>query len=317
MRLIPEYEPVRKLYLSFVHDFFNTRFHYRQALCEIIAAANSFVDVELFLSVRDMENWFAEERKNPLCQSAQYCTNNDSPNRAILMEYVPFFAEDDNVQPVGLVFHNPQLEESDKLKQFSQRMVSNLGIPCVDMGFDFSSAHVAVNEEVVLLSDHWFQGEEGAGRLEYFQSNFPGQDFHVIPSLAGDITHDLDMFLWPIKPRVWIASEYPAGLPQVESMEPALQVLNDYGHVIHRVPGLEPIIHDDINTMPNYANGVILNQAALVPAYQREEDGIVQGILEDHGFQVFPIDCRQVILTNSGVHCISKTVPAQVIQEEN
>ena len=317
MRLIPEYEPVCELYLSFVHEFFNTRFRYGQALCEIIAAANSFVGVELFVSLLDMENWFAEERGNPLCQSSEYCINNDSPNRAILMEYVPFFAEDEGGQPVGLVFRNPHLEEPEKLKQFSQRMVRNLGIPCVDMGFDFASAHVAVNENLVLLSDHWFQGEEGAVRLEYFQSHFPEQAFHVVPSLAGDITNDLDMFLWPIKPKVWIASEYPAGSPQAESMEPALRVLNDYGHIVHRVPGLEPIIHDDINTMPNYANGVILNQAALVPAYQQEEDGTVQSILKDLGFQVFPIDCRQVILTNSGVHCISKTVPAQVVKEEN
>jgi hypothetical protein len=317
MRLIPEYEPVCELYLSFVHDFFNTRFHYGQALCEIIAAASKFVDVKLMVSLWDMEHWIVEERKNPLCQSALHSISPDSPDRAILMEYVPFFAEDDLGQPVGLVFRNPHLEEPEKLKQFSQRMVSSLGIPCVDMGFDFSSAHVAVNENLVLLSNYWFQGEEGSARLEYFQTHFPGQDFHVVPSLAGDITHDLDMFLWPIKPGVWIASEYPAGSPQAESMAPALQILNDYGHIIHRVPGLEPIIYDDINTMPNYANGIILNQAALVPAYQQEEDGIVQGILKGYGFQVFPIDCRQVILTNSGVHCISKTVPTRVIQEEN
>jgi len=35
MRLIPEYEPVEKLYLSFIHPFFNTRFHYGKAQCEI------------------------------------------------------------------------------------------------------------------------------------------------------------------------------------------------------------------------------------------------------------------------------------------
>jgi N-dimethylarginine dimethylaminohydrolase len=36
----------------------------------------------------------------------------------------------------------------------------------------------------------------------------------------------------------------------------------------------------------------------------------VQGILRDYGFTVLPIDCTQIILTQSGIHCISKTIPA-------
>jgi hypothetical protein len=35
MRQIPEYGPVEKLYLSFIHPFFNKRFHYRKTQCEI------------------------------------------------------------------------------------------------------------------------------------------------------------------------------------------------------------------------------------------------------------------------------------------
>ena len=315
MRLIPEYESVSKLYLSFVHGFFNTRFNYGSVQCEMIEAASPFVDVELFIQRRDRKHWQAELEKHPL-RPEQYKLNFDSPRRAIVMEYVPLYAEDDNGGSVGLVFRNPHLDHPDRLKRFSQRMVQRMGIACVDMGFDFATANVSVNETVALLANCWFQGDEGAARLEYFRSHFPAQDFHVVPSLAGDVTTDLDMFLWPIKPRVWIASEYSTGSPQAESMEPALHILHEYGHVVHRVPGLEPIIYADINTLPNYANGVILNQAALVPAYRRKEDSVVQGILKDYGFDVFPIDCTQVILSNSGLHCISQAVPARVLNEE-
>lgn len=60
---------------------------------------------------------------------------------------------------------------------------------------------------------------------------------------------------------------------------------------------------------PNHTNGVLLNQAALVPAYSRREDEVAQGILRNDGYQVYPIDCSNIILTNSAIHCISKTAP--------
>ena len=71
------------------------------------------------------------------------------------------------------------------------------------------------------------------------------------------------MYLWPIAPKVWIVSQYPAGSAQEQSIAPALKVLAFHGHTIHRVPGLESLIYDDINTMPNYANGVILSNSDI------------------------------------------------------
>ena len=65
----------------------------------------------------------------------------------------------------------------------------------------------------------------------------------------------------------------------------------------------------NINTMPNYANGVLLDRAALVPAYGREEDRVIVGIMKSLGFDVFPIDCSDVILSNAGIHCLSTTLP--------
>ena len=90
-----------------------------------------------------------------------------------------------------------------------------------------------------------------------------------------------------------------------------MEILLAHGHMVNRVPSLEPIIYDDINTMPNYANGVIVNHAALVPAYGRKEDEVIQHILRDYGYEVLPIDCRDIILSNGAVHCVSKTVPVR------
>ena len=75
------------------------------------------------------------------------------------------------------------------------------------------------------------------------------------------------------------------------------------------VPALEKIEYDDIRSYPTYCNCIILNNAALVPAYNRKEDCIIQGILKDYGFGVYPIDSRDIILANCGPHCISKTIP--------
>jgi agmatine/peptidylarginine deiminase len=107
------------------------------------------------------------------------------------------------------------------------------------------------------------------------------------------------MFLWPIAPRTRIVSEYPDGSPQDASIAPALKALTEQRHTIHRVPGLEPLIYDDINAMPNYANGVITNGAALVPQYNRKEDEVVCGILKDYGYAALPIDCSEIILSHS------------------
>jgi hypothetical protein len=308
MRLIPEYEPVQKLYLCFVHEFFNTRFGYGKAICQIIQAAQHYVGVELLIGLPEMA-YFQEECQRYPISLEHVVINHDTPGRGIMAEYVPIFARDEAGETIGVTFLNSFLDHPEELKRFSERMTARLGFRTLDMGFSFATAQLLVNEDVVLLSDCQFKGDDQDAKLKFFTENFPTQSFHIVPALAGDLTEDLDMYLWPIAPRVWIASEYPAHSPQAESIEPALRVLKEHGHTVHRVPGLEPIIYDDINTMPNYVNGVIINHAALVPAYQRKEDEIVVGILRGYGYDVFPIDCSQVILSNSGIHCISKTAP--------
>ena len=309
MRLTPEYEPVRKLYLSFVQEFFNTRFRYGKAICEIIKSVQNHVAIELLIGLPDMP-YFQEACGRYQVALENVTLNHDTPGRGIMAEYAPIFARDEQGENIGLVFRNPFLKNSEELKRFSRRLVVANGFQAMDMGFEFSTAHLLVNEDVVFLSDCLFREQDRERKLEFFAHHFPGQAFYVVPPLTGDVTKDLDMYLWPVAPKVWLVSEYPSHTPQAESIEPALRALAEHGHTVHRLPGLEPAVCDDVNTVPNYANGVIINRAALVPAYQRKEDGVVSGVLRDHGYEVFPIDCSEVILSNAGVHCMSKTVPA-------
>jgi hypothetical protein len=309
MRLTPEYEPVQKLYLSFVQEFFNSRFHYGRAICEIIKSVQNHVAIELLIGTHDLEH-FREECARYQVTLQNVTLNHDTPGRGIMAEYAPIFAGDEQGKDIGLVFRNPFLENSAELERFSRRLVAANGFRVLDMGFEFSTAHLLVNEEVVLLSDRLFKEEDRDAKLSFLSDRFPAQGFYVIPPLAGDVTRDLDMYLWPIAPKVWIVSEYPSHTPQADSVQPALKTLAAHGHTVHRVPGLGPIVRDDVNTVPNYANGAIINQAALVPAYQLKEDDVASRILRDYGYEVFPIDCSNVILSNAGVHCMSRTVPA-------
>ncbi|RIK33506.1 MAG: hypothetical protein DCC55_34840 [Chloroflexi bacterium] len=313
MRLIPEYEPVQKLYLSFVHHFFNTRFHYGPAICEIIKAAHPFVEVELFVPPADLP-YLQQEFERAQVDPESVLLNFDTPGRAIVAEYMPLFAEDDNGETAGFIFENPFIDDAPARKEFSRRVLQRLGMKPLELGFAFATAAIAVSDDIVLLSQSLFEGQDAPANLSALQERFPQQRFYVVPILAGDISHDLDMYLWPIAPGVWIVSEYPAGSQQAASIAPALQILDRHGHTVYRVPGLEPIIRDDIVAFPNYTNGVILNQAALIPAYGRREDEVVQDILRDYGYLVYPIDCSNIILTNSAIHCISKTAPKKGLQ---
>jgi hypothetical protein len=311
MRLIPEYEPVSRLYLGFVHKFFNTRFNYGKAICQIAKAAHFYVDVEIFVSESDLP-YLEREFDTRGVDPATLTLNHDSPRRAIMLEQSPIFALTEGGEPRGILFETATIDERRYLKGHRTRMLERLGVPSLELGFDFGAGAHLVNEDLVLLSEHYMQGSDCDAKLRSFREDLPHHSFHVVPPLAGDVTGDLDMFLWPIGPRTWVVSQYPEDSPQETSIESSLRVLHKHGHRVHRVPGLEPIAYDDLDTVPNYANGVIVNGAALVPTYNRPEDKIVLGALEVCGYRTLPIDCSDIILTNSGIHCISKTVPRVV-----
>jgi len=318
MRIISEYEPVSKIYLSFVHEFFNTRFKYGKFYCDIIKAIGSIVEIEIFISPED-EKYLIEEFENNNINKNSVIFNYDSPKRGILYEYIPFFAQSTDNKIIGILFSNKNLNKHDKLKEFSLKLLKKLRIKYLDIDkylekkkilsseINFATAGISVSDNLCLLADCYFKRNDV--KINFFKENFPKQNFEIVKTLYSDITLDLDMFLWPIRPQVWIVSQYQKNSLYEKSIESTLQVLKKYKHKIHRVPGLKPIIYDDINTIPNYTNGVILNNIALCPKYNIEEDNIIVDILEHYNYKVHQIDSRDVILSNSAMHCLSKTLP--------
>ena len=312
MRLIPEYEPVGLLYLSFVQEFFNSRFKFGKAICKIAKVASRYVDVEIFITYQDIQ-YLEKEMEASNLDSVNIVFNYDSPGRGILAEYTPIFAETNDGVGTAIIFNNSKLNSFEKLRSFSDRLAKKLNLNLLDIEDEFTTSALIVNENLCLVSEDLFQDSNAQRKLTFFQEHFSEQTFVQVPSLAEEVTPDLDTYLWSIKPNVWIVSEYPEDSKQAESIGPALETLRKFNQTIHRVPGLERIAYDDINTIPNYTNGLIINNAALCPAYNRPEDEIVVEILKSYGYDVFPINCRDIILTQCGIHCISKTVPKSII----
>ena len=308
MKLIPEYEPVERLLLCFVQEFFNSRFKYGRTICEISRIASEHACVEILVSEED-ETFLNKEMEAAGLDPERVTISFDSPKGGILAEYMPIFAKTNDGKGMAVIFNNSSMEYPEFLRDFSRRLAKRLGFGGLEMNDEFATAAIAVNEDVCLLSQDLAEGVAGRQLLQFFETRFSQQDFHVVPSLAEEVTVDLDTYLWPIRPGVWLVSEYPENTPQARSIAPAVDVLTRLGHEVHRIPGLGRLAYDDVNTIPNYANGVLVNDLALCPKYDRSEDEVVCELLEDYGYEVHQMDCRDIILSNSGLHCISKTVP--------
>jgi hypothetical protein len=311
LRIIPEYEPVSRLFLCFVHNFYNSRFKYGKALAEIIQAALPYVEVELFIAENEIEIFQGELKKTGISINDTQL-NFKTPNRSILNEWAPIFCTDENRKGYGLTFNwlrnHPDYKELSYLEKFSGSFAKYLALEEHHLDFNFSTAAVSVNENIVLVSKHYLS-EENDYEITQLKNILKQNQIIPVPPLAEELTFDLDTYLLAIKPKVWILSDYPQNSPQSKSIAFTKNILMAMGHTIHLVPGLERICYDDINTIPNYTNCIILNNAVIVPAYNRKEDKYIQGILSDYGFDVFPIDSRDIVLTNSVLHCISKTLP--------
>ncbi len=316
MRIIPEYEPVGKLYLSFVQDFFHSRFNYGRTICDIAKAVADRVTVEVFVSEDETEFFLDLLEQNDI-KPDEIVLNHDSPERGIIQEYFPIFAEDDQGMGLGLHFHHSKLKLSDSLYRFSERILDSIGISGLAMNESFGTAKISVNEDLCLISEYLVNGNSGLRRLQFLRKNFPAQVFVPVPTLKDDLTKDLDMYLWPIRPGIWLVSSYPENSPQEHSVLPAIHSIEEHGHKAIRIPGLDRIAYDDVNTMPNYSNGILINGCALYPSYSQPEDEIVGEILRANGLDAIPIDCKDIILSNSGLHCISKTVPKRILADNH
>jgi len=316
MRIIPEYESVGKLYLSFVQNFYHSRFNYGRTICEMARVVADRVTVEVFVS-EDETEFFLDLLEQNDVKPDEIVLNHDSPKRGIIQDYFPIFAEDEKGNGLGLLFSNEYLDAREFLYRFSERTLNSIGIFALVMNESFGTAVISVNEDLCLIAEYLANGDSGLQRLQFLRKNFPSQVFVPVPTLKGDSTRDLDMYLWPIKPGIWLASQYPENTPQEQSVLPAIRRIEEHGHEVIRIPGLDRIAYDDVNTMPNYANGVLINGCALYPSYCKPEDEIVGEILRVNGLDAIPIDCRDIILTQSGLHCISKTVPKRILADNH
>jgi agmatine/peptidylarginine deiminase len=309
LRVIPEYEKVNKLYLCFVQEFYNSRFRYGKAITGMIKAALPFAGVEVFVDKDDMK-YFEKELKEFGISLYDITINFNSPKRSIINEWAPIFCVDENGRGAGLTFNWLSEHEDHEVlshcEKFGSSWVKELGLREEHLNFDFSTAAVIASGGKVLVTDVYCK--KNAEWLSTFKQMI-SQKIITMPSLKDEPTKDLDTYLLAIKPGVWIISDYPKNSEQAETISYAVNVLKELGHTVHYVPGLERIRYEDINTFPNYTNCVILNNAVLVPSYLRKEDEVIKGILSDYGFEAFPIDSRDIILSNSGPHCISKTIP--------
>lgn len=311
LRIIPEYHPVSTLYLSFVHEFYNTRFAYGKAIAAMAKAARSYVNVEIFVDKDDLK-YLERELADVGLKVDDIDLNFNSPRRAIINEWCPILGCDDNGNGIALTFNwlsdHPDYQTLKFSEEFGTWLAEYWRLTIYPLGFDFGTAGILASDQFVFISEDLLKCDI-VSKVRRFKSLLKDQEVVVIPSLADELSRDLDTYLLPIRPHVWISSKYPAGSAQAKSIEPAMQFLKGKGHTVHLVPGLERICYDDIDALPNYCNSVILNNAILVPTYQRTEDEVIQGILKDYGFEVYPIDAQMIALSNSGLHCISKTFP--------
>ncbi|GEM_PF-2950618 len=313
VRLIPEYEKVSKLYLSFENEFFNTRFEYGKAISDIVKAVNGKLPIEIFVKADDENILVGEFLKHRISLENVKIINKYS-GTSITTSGFPIFGERvSDSKSVGITYNYLRSHENyessfKEIEKFGKWIIEKEGLVEINLNFDFNSAAVAVMDEVVLVSEDIIEKNRETEIKEILRKLF-AQDVHFVPSLPGDFTRDIDTYLMPLRNKIWIVSQYPKGSDQRTAIDKTVSILKDLGHQIHFVPGLKIIKYDDIDTMPNYVNSIILNDLVLVPEYKIGEDSFIKEILISYGFEVAGIDSRKIVESNSVLHCISRTLP--------
>ena len=316
VRLIPEYKQVSKLYLSFENIFFNTCFKYGKAVADIVKAVEGSIPIEIFVKSGDEEILAKELKENNTSISNVEFIDKYS-GTSITTSGFPIFAENMNDSDLYGITYNylrdhPNYNDSFKIiEEFGKWIIQKEKLKEINLNFNFNSAAVAVMDDVVLISDDIID-KSRESKIKNTLMELIEQDIYFVPSLPGDHTKDLDTYLLPLKNKVWIISRYPENSLQESSILRTISLLQNLGHTIHFVPGLENIKYNDIDTMPNYTNCIMINDLVLVPEYKRYEDRVIKDILETHGFKVKGIDSRKIVESNSVLHCISKTLPEKI-----
>lgn len=317
LKVIPEYQRVSKILLSFVHEFYNTRFKFGRAVANVASIAKDIIDVEIFTSEQDLpilELELFSAGVNP----GDVIITLKSPERAILNEWFPVFCEEKNKNSAALTFNwlsnHKNYSELKASIDFGKEYVRNMNLQEFSLPFDFCTSAITANDKLILLSDYYFQNNNN---LKIFADLISKQDIITVKTLVSDVTNDLDNFILPVNEKTWITSKYANGSIEAKSIEYIQRSLIEKGYDMIFLPGLDLIKYNDINTIPSYTNIIILNNIVLIPSFNQKDDFYVKDIFKEMGFEVFSIDCSDIILANTGLHCLSKTIPASIISRIN
>lgn len=310
IKLIPEYRAVDKLYLSFANEFFNTRFGYGEVITRIVKILKNKVDIEIFVNNGDSEYLESELIKLGLSLS-DVITNENYYGTSITTTGFPLLGENNLGIKYGLVYktYDPKIDE------FGSYICKKDRLKEINLGFRFNSAAVAINDDLVLVSvDELQEKNKTTGEVlcaDYSEKELKlreilDNEVILVPSLPGELTCDLDTFLMPIKPKVWISADYGENSVQNSVIDYVISLLKERKHIVHQIPGLKSVVYDDINTLPNYQNSIIINNIAIVPAYNIVQDLEIQNLLREYNFEVHAINCSKLIESNAALHCISR-----------
>jgi len=227
---------------------------------------------------------------------------------------MPIFGHANGSDLFGITFqylpnHKDYLRIHKKCESFSEQYLADRKIPIIKMPFEFATARVSVNETIALVSNHH------SNSIEWFENNI-SQECILVPYIETEPTKDLDIFLLPVNANTWLVSKFESDRPEQKTMDTVVGILKDLKQKVIFIPGLESVRYKDVNCLPNYANTLLVNGTAIIPQYSRKEDDIPMKILKELGYNVYGVDARTIVESNSVFHCMSKTMP-RTIQDEN
>lgn len=84
---------------------------------------------------------------------------------------------------------------------------------------------------------------------------------------------------------------------------------------LHPLPWARAIVDDGRRLASSYANYLIVNGAAIVPAYGDPADAVAQQVIAaaHPGREVVAVDARPLIWQNGSVHCLTMQLPSGVL----
>ena len=305
IRLFPEYHEISRLLFSFRHEFFNTRFGSGKVIAQICYHLHEMVEIEIFCTISDQPYLELELRKCGIGINAVRI-NSTGPPESALSSFMPIFGYVDDIL-CGLTFPyliNHQDYESihRNCEEYSRRFLSENVIAEKRMPFEFATARVAANSDIALVSN------AHKAHLPWFDENV-SQRCYSVPYIEEEPTKDLDVFVIPIEENAWLLTKFDVTHPGYIAAMTVKEILTNAQQRVEYLPALDPIRHDDVNCLPNYANALLVNGVAMVPQFGVPEDETAVSVCGEFGYKTYGIYARQIVESNSIFHCMSKANP--------